>query len=248
MSAFIDAHRVRLGVEPICRELEVSVSAYRARRTRPPSDRTLRDAFLLAQIRRVHAESGDVYGQLKVWDELNESGIAVARCTIERLMRRYGIVGVGPAKTKKTTLPGERPVAAPDLVKRNFTAVRPDQLWLADFERHEALSNRAVMKGHRLRPVAAGRRSWGQPGWRGRASPVASSPDNAGTSQYRQMIWVRQARREGVREKPASESPSSEYHRLEPDGSGPGLRCASAYQVAAGDSFRRLMSPVGRPR
>ena len=62
------------------------------------------------------------------------------------------------------------------------TAPRPDP-----YERHEALSNRAVMKGHRLRPVAAGRRSWGQPGWRGRASPVASSPDNAGTSQYRQM-------------------------------------------------------------
>ena len=133
MSRFIDANRDRFGVEPIARELEVSVSAYRARRTRPPSDRALRDVWLLAQIRRVQAESGGVYGQLKVWDELNESGIAVARCTIERLMRRYGIVGVGPAKTKKTTLPGERPVAAPDLVKRNFTATRPDELWLADF-------------------------------------------------------------------------------------------------------------------
>ena len=46
-----------------------------------------------------------VYGRLKVWDELNETGIRVARCTIERLMRTYGIAGVGPAKTKKTTLP-----------------------------------------------------------------------------------------------------------------------------------------------
>lgn len=133
MSAFIDAHRDRLGVEPICRELEVSASAYRARRTRPPSSRSLRDAFLLAQIRRVHEGSNGVYGQLKVWDELNDSGVRVARCTVERLMGTHGIVGVGPAKTTKTTLPGPAPVPARDLVRRDFTASRPDELWLADF-------------------------------------------------------------------------------------------------------------------
>lgn len=132
MSRFIDQNR-RFGVEPICRELEVSASAYRARRTRPPSARALRDAWLLTQIRRVHAESAGVYGQLKTWDELSEAGVSVARCTVERLMRRHEICGVGPAKTKTTTLPGERPVAAPDLVRRNFTASRPDKLWLADF-------------------------------------------------------------------------------------------------------------------
>ena len=133
MSAFIDAHRERLGVEPICRELEVSASAYRARRTSPPSARSLRDAFLLEEIRRVHADSGGVYGQLKTWDELNETGVGVARCTVERLMRAHGIRGVGPARTTQTTLPGERPMAAPDLVRRDFTATRPDELWLVDF-------------------------------------------------------------------------------------------------------------------
>jgi len=133
VSAFIDENRERFGVEPICRELEVSASAYRARRTRPPSQRALRDAYLLSEIRRVHADSNGVYGQLKVWDELNEAGIPVARCTVERLMRRYGIVGVGPAKTQKTTLPGARPVPAADLVRRDFSASRPDELWLADF-------------------------------------------------------------------------------------------------------------------
>jgi transposase InsO family protein len=81
----------------------------------------------------VHADSQGIYGQLKVWDELNEAGVRVARCTVERLMRRYGIVGVGPAKTKRTTFPGSRPVPAADLVRRNFTASRPDELWLADF-------------------------------------------------------------------------------------------------------------------
>ena len=133
MSAFIDAHRERFGVEPICRELEVSASAYRARRTRPPSQRALRDVYLLSEIRRVHAESNGVYGQLKTWDELNDTGTRVARCTVERLMGRHGIVGVGPAKTKKTTLPGPAPVPAQDLVRRDFTASRPDELWLADF-------------------------------------------------------------------------------------------------------------------
>jgi putative transposase len=133
VSRFIEANRDRLGVEPICRELEVSASAYRARKSRPPSDRALRDAFLLEQIRRVHADSQGVYGQMKVWDELNEQGVRVARCTIERLMRRYGIVGVGPAKTTKTTIPGRSPVSATDLVRRNFSASRPDEPWLADF-------------------------------------------------------------------------------------------------------------------
>lgn len=133
MSRFIDENRERLGVEPICRELEVSASAYRARRTRPPSSRSLRDLWLLAQIRRVHEGSSGVYGQLKVWDELNDEGTRVARCTVERLMRRYGIVGVGPAKTTRTTVPGPAPVPAQDLVRRDFTATRPDALWLADF-------------------------------------------------------------------------------------------------------------------
>ena len=133
MSAFIDENRERLGVEPVCRELEVSASAYRARRVRPPLSRALRDIWLLAQIRRVHEGSNGVYGQLKVWDELNDEGVRVARCTVERLMRTHGICGVGPMKTKKTTLPGLAPVAAPDLVRRDFTATRPDALWLADF-------------------------------------------------------------------------------------------------------------------
>jgi len=74
VSRFIDANRERLGVEPICRELEVSASAYRARRNRPPSARTLRDAFLVEQIRRVHGDSDGVYGQFKVWDESAASG------------------------------------------------------------------------------------------------------------------------------------------------------------------------------
>ena len=133
MSRFIDANRARLGVEPICRELEVSASAYRARRTRPPSARALRDVWLTAQIRRVHAAGAGIYGQFKVWDELNDTGVCVARCTVERLMRAYGIAGVCNGKVARTTLPGPNPIAAPDLLRRDFTADRPDAVWLADF-------------------------------------------------------------------------------------------------------------------
>ena len=133
MSAFIDAQRERLGVEPICRELEVSASAYRARRVRPPSARALRDVWLLAHIRRVHAASAGIYGQLKVWDELNDTGVRVARCTVERLMASHGIAGVCNGKVARTTLAGPNPIAAPDLLRRDFSADRPDAVWLADF-------------------------------------------------------------------------------------------------------------------
>jgi putative transposase len=134
VSVFVDEHRDRFGVEPICREIEASASAYRARQTRPPSARAVRDVYLLAEIRRVHADSGGVYGQLKIWDELNnEQGVEVARCTVERLMRGDGIAGCLNGKAQLTTLPGPSPVAADDLVRRDFTATRPDEVWLSDF-------------------------------------------------------------------------------------------------------------------
>ena len=131
---FIDEHRDHFGVEPICREIEASASAYRARRTRPPSARALRDGYLLGEIKRVHEDAGGIYGQLKIWDELNnEAGIEVARCTVERLMRREGIEGCVNGRTQRTTVPGPSPVAADDLVRRDFRADRPDAVWLSDF-------------------------------------------------------------------------------------------------------------------
>jgi putative transposase len=133
VSGFIDQNRTRLGVEPICRELEVSASAYWARRTRPPSLRSVRDSVLLGKIRRAHAKSFGIYGQLKVWQQLQREGVAVARCTVERLMRQHGIEGVRKGETQRTTTPGSSPIPAADLVRRNFRADRPDQLWLADF-------------------------------------------------------------------------------------------------------------------
>ena len=81
----------------------------------------------------MHAGSDGIYGQLKIWDELNDEGVVVARCTVERLMRANFIEGYANGKAQVTTRPGSSPVAAPDLVRRDFTADRPDAVWLSDF-------------------------------------------------------------------------------------------------------------------
>ena len=133
MSAFIEAERGRFGVEPICRELEVSDRAYRERRRGLLSRRGERDRMIGEEIRRVHGESGSSYGSWRCWKQLNRDGIRVARCTVERLMRAHGLIGVVRGKTQRTTTPGSGPVPAADLVKRRFTASRPDELWVADF-------------------------------------------------------------------------------------------------------------------
>jgi putative transposase len=88
---------------------------------------------------------------------MHRQGHPVARCTVARLMRAAGLRGVSRGKGPRTTVPGSGPDTRPDLVDRAFTATAPNQLWVADIERHEALLNRAVVKGHRGRSVAAGR-------------------------------------------------------------------------------------------
>ena len=97
-----------------------------------------------------------VYGARKVWRQLQREGIGVARCTVERLMRQEGLKGVVRGETKRTTIADEDAARPADLVDRSFEADGPDRLWVADIERHEAFSNRAVVKGHRFMSVAAG--------------------------------------------------------------------------------------------
>ncbi len=108
--AFIDGNKGRFGVEPICRVLtehgcQIAPSTYYAFKRRPASARSRRDAWLLAQIRRVHAASrGGLYGARKVWDQLRREGIEVPRCAVERLMRAAGLQGVVRGKTVRTTV------------------------------------------------------------------------------------------------------------------------------------------------
>ena len=98
-----------------------------------------------------------VYGRRKLTKAAHRAGLDVGRDQVARLMVREGIAGASRATKRFTTRADPAAVRAPDLVKRNFTAPGPDRTWVADFERHEALLNPAVMKGHRLRLVAASR-------------------------------------------------------------------------------------------
>jgi putative transposase len=92
----------------------------------------LRDQELKAEIGRVHAEHFGVYGARKVWRQLHREGIAVARCTVERLMGELHLEGVRRGKARRTTTPDQGARRPADLVERNFSAQRPNQLWVAD--------------------------------------------------------------------------------------------------------------------
>jgi putative transposase len=132
MTAFIDEHREEFGVEPICAQLPIAPSSYYAVKSRPPSARSQRDARLIEQVRRVYAASRRRYGARKVWKQLKREGIAVARCSIERLMRAEGLRGVVRGKKVFTTQVDESAPRPADLVERDFTAAAPNRLWVAD--------------------------------------------------------------------------------------------------------------------
>jgi putative transposase len=132
MIAYIHAHKDRYGVEPICRVLPIAPSTYYAASHRPASARAVRDTKLKAEITRVHAEHFGVYGARKVWRQLHREGITVARCAVERLMRELGLEGVRRGKPRRTTTPEAAATRPADLVGRDFSATRPNQLWVAD--------------------------------------------------------------------------------------------------------------------
>lgn len=129
----IEAHGERFGVEPICRVLGYSsASTFYARRSRPPSRRAARDEQVFAEIEKVRTGNAVVYGARRTWIELGRRGTRAARCTVERIMREHSLVGVQRGKKIFTTIPDLAAGRPADLVKRHFTADRPDQLWLAD--------------------------------------------------------------------------------------------------------------------
>ena len=137
MVSFIDTHRAEQGVEPICQQLPVAPSTYYEHKARaadpgrlPP--RAKRDRALCGEIRRVWEEHFGVYGARKVWRQLRREGHAVARCTVERLMRQLEIQGVRRGATRRTTVCDEALPQPADRVNRQFTATGPNRLWVAD--------------------------------------------------------------------------------------------------------------------
>jgi putative transposase len=109
MIAFIDDQRASYGVEPICRVLPIAPSTYHAHVAQRLdaarlSLRARRDVMLMEEVRRVHRDNFGVYGVRKVWLQLGREGIAVARCTVARLMRRMSLQGVVRGKETGTTV------------------------------------------------------------------------------------------------------------------------------------------------
>jgi hypothetical protein len=138
MIAFIDDHREVYGVEPICGMLRIAPLAYHARIARRAdparaSPRARQDLVLMEQIRRVHAANFGVYGARKVWRQLAREGTVVARCTVERLMRRVGLRGAVRGKETRTTIADKAAPCPADKVNRQFRAPRPNALWVSDF-------------------------------------------------------------------------------------------------------------------
>jgi putative transposase len=136
MVRFIDEHRGEYGVEPICAVVPIAPSTYyelKGRMVHPERKpmREQRDDALRVDIDRVWKENFRVYGVRKVWRQLKREGQVVARCTVQRLMRKMSLRGAVRGRTFKTTVPDES-VRPPDLVERNFAATRPNELWVAD--------------------------------------------------------------------------------------------------------------------
>ncbi len=133
MTAFIDSHRDRFGVEPICRTLDVSASAYYQRAKGEPSARQQEDERLIEVIRLTHKKNYEAYGYQRTWKALRRAGETAPRCQVQRLMRIHGIQGAKRrGKPWRTTKPDPQAHRRPDLVQRDFTATEPNRLWVGD--------------------------------------------------------------------------------------------------------------------
>jgi putative transposase len=134
VSRYIDEYRVRFGVEPICRTLGVSASAYYQRAKEVRSARAIEDERLLAVIRATHRANYCAYGYRRMWKALRRAEETPARCRVQRLMRAHGIVGAKrrgkPWRTTRPDVGAQRPG---DLVQRQFAASEPNCLWVCDF-------------------------------------------------------------------------------------------------------------------
>ncbi|MGO9033502.1 IS3 family transposase [Mycobacterium sp.] len=182
---------LRWGVEPICTQLSelgvpIAPSTYYDQRDRAPSRRQARDEVLKGEIKRVHADNYGVYGARKVWLALNREGIAVARCTVERLMAELGLTGAVRGTARRTTIADAAAARPADLVQRRFGPPAPNRLWVADLTYVSTWSGFAyvgfVIDAYARRIL----------GWRV-ASTMATSMVLDGIEQ---AIWTRQ--QEGV--------------------------------------------------
>ena len=129
---FIDDNRDEFGVEPICRSLPVAPSTYYCAKSRPLSDRTIRDGVMMPILLTLWKANYSVYGARKLWIAATKAGHEIGRDQVARLMRELGIWGVKRSRRVRTTTRDDGAERSPDLVDRDFTADRPNALWVTD--------------------------------------------------------------------------------------------------------------------
>jgi putative transposase len=132
MVKFIDENRDDFGVEPICTTLEVAPSTYYDNKKRVPSARALRDGVMMPILLALWVANRKVYGAHKLWKAARRAGYDIGRDQTARLMRRLDIRGVSRSRRVRTTVPDQGARRPLDLVERNFTADRPNRLWVTD--------------------------------------------------------------------------------------------------------------------
>ena len=142
---------LRWGVESICAGLaelvvQIAPSTYYEHLSRSPNKRQVRDGVLNSAIARIHADNHGVYGDRKVWLALNREGIAVARCTVERLMAELGLSGAVRGKTRRTTIADPTAPRPADLVQRRFAPPAPNRLW---WHRGGSIRSEAIPRARR---------------------------------------------------------------------------------------------------
>jgi transposase InsO family protein len=129
---FIEDHRDELPVTRMCKALNVSPSGFYAWRSRPVSAREMANRELVKKIEAVYYDSYETYGSPRVYHELKSQGVPCSENRIARLMRLRGLVAKQVRRYKTTTKRNKKHPVAPNLLKRDFRADRPDHKWLTD--------------------------------------------------------------------------------------------------------------------
>ena len=129
---FVDENKEELGIEPICKELQLATSTYYAAKSRPLSARGIRDAVLVPALVAIWSANYRVYGVRKLWRAAQRAGHDLGRDQVARLMAIGGIEGLRRGKKRKTTKSDPAATRHPDLVERAFVADAPDRLWVSD--------------------------------------------------------------------------------------------------------------------
>jgi len=132
MVDYIDQHRKVYGVEPICAVLPIASSTYYDNKKRPLSARAIRDAVMMPILLALFLANRKVYGAHKLWKAARRAGHDIGRDQTARLMRQMGIRGVSRTRKVRTTVPDDKADRPGDLVERDFTADRPNRLWVTD--------------------------------------------------------------------------------------------------------------------